>query len=76
LVLGPAAEGHPVRFRVTIDGAAPRSAHGSDTDANGMGVVRENRLYQLIRQPGPVVDHTFEIQFLDPGAQAFSFTFG
>ncbi|MFT3728994.1 MAG: cytochrome c biogenesis protein DipZ [Terricaulis sp.] len=76
LVLGPAANGRPVRYRVTIDGAAPGDAHGSDADANGVGVVRENRLYQLIRQSGPVVDHTFEIQFLDPGVQAYSFTFG
>jgi cytochrome c biogenesis protein CcdA/thiol-disulfide isomerase/thioredoxin len=76
LVLGPAADGHAVRFRVLLDGAAPGAAHGVDVDANGDGVVRENRLYQLIRQPGPVTDHTFEIQFLDPGVQAFSFTFG
>jgi cytochrome c biogenesis protein CcdA/thiol-disulfide isomerase/thioredoxin len=76
LVLGPAANGHPVRYRVSIDGHAPGAAHGVDTDANGMGVVRENRLYQLIRQQGAIGDRTFEIEFLDPDVQAFSFTFG
>lgn len=76
LVLGPAADGHPVRFRVTIDGAAPGADHGADVDANGNGVVTEQRLYQLVRQHGEVADRTFEIRFLDPGVQAYSFTFG
>jgi cytochrome c biogenesis protein CcdA/thiol-disulfide isomerase/thioredoxin len=76
LVLGPAPEAGPVRFRVTIDGAAPGANHGSDVDADGMGVVTGQRLYQLIRQTGPVADHTFEIRFLDPGVQAYAFTFG
>ena len=74
LVLGPGEK--PVRFRVTVDGAAPGAAHGADTDAGGNGTVTEQRLYQLVRQQGPVADHTFAIEFLDPGLQAFSFTFG
>jgi cytochrome c biogenesis protein CcdA/thiol-disulfide isomerase/thioredoxin len=76
LVLGPAADGSPVRFRVTIDGAAPGAAHGVDTDSEGQGVVTAQRLYQLVRDPGTVADHTFEIRFLDPGVQAYAFTFG
>jgi cytochrome c biogenesis protein CcdA/thiol-disulfide isomerase/thioredoxin len=76
LVLGPAANGQPVRFRLTIDGAAPGGSHGTDVDMDGLGVVTGQRLYQLIRQSGPVTDHTFEIRFLDPGVQAFAFTFG
>jgi cytochrome c biogenesis protein CcdA/thiol-disulfide isomerase/thioredoxin len=76
LVLGPAPEGGPVRFRVTIDGAAPGNSHGTDTDASGQGVVASQRLYQLVRQSGTIIDHTFEIRFLDPGVQAFAFTFG
>jgi hypothetical protein len=65
-----------VRFRVTIDGKAPGGDHGADTDANGNGKVTGQRLYQLIRKSGPVGDHSFEIQFLDPGVQAYAFTFG
>jgi cytochrome c biogenesis protein CcdA/thiol-disulfide isomerase/thioredoxin len=76
LVLGPASDGKPVRYRVLLDGAAPIQSHGVDTDADGRGVVREQRLYQLIRQSGPVQDRTFTIEFEDPGVQAFSFTFG
>ena len=76
LVLGPGADGKPVRFRVTIDGAAPGTSHGSDTDANGDGTVTGQRLYQLVRQAGDVADRTFEIRFLDPGVQAYAFTFG
>ncbi|KXV15408.1 cytochrome C biogenesis protein [Caballeronia megalochromosomata] len=76
LVLGPSADGKPVRFRVTIDGAAPGASHGADIAADGSGVVTSARLYQLVRQTGAVVDRTFEIEFLDPGAQAYSFTFG
>jgi thiol-disulfide isomerase/thioredoxin len=76
LVLGPAADGKPVRFKVMIDGAAPGANHGSDIDENGDGTVTGQRLYQLVRQAGGVADHTFEIQFLDPGVQAFAFTFG
>jgi hypothetical protein len=63
-------------FRVLLDGQPPGSAHGIDVDGEGNGTVTEPRLYQLIRQDGPVTDRTFEIAFLDPGAQAFAFTFG
>jgi thiol-disulfide isomerase/thioredoxin len=76
LVLGPTADGKPVRFRVTIDGHAPGENHGVDIDAQGNGVVTDHRLYQLLRQEGAVADHIFTIEFEDPGVQAFSFTFG
>lgn len=76
LVLGPAADGKPVRFQITVDGKPPGDSHGVDTDANGNGVVTGQRLYQLVRANGPVTDHTFEIKFLDSGAQAYAFTFG
>lgn len=76
LVLGPEADGKPVRFRVRIDGKPPAGDHGSDVDGDGQGVITGQRLYQLVRQQGPVADHDFQIEFLDPGAQAFAFTFG
>ena len=76
LVLGPSASGAPVRFRVLIDGAAPGPAHGLDVDEDGNGKVAEARCYQLVRQPGNVSDRTFEITFLDSGAEAYVFTFG
>ncbi|MFM0336756.1 cytochrome c biogenesis protein DipZ [Paraburkholderia fungorum] len=76
LVLGPGSDGKPVRFRVTIDGAAPGNAHGTDVAADGSGTVTSQRLYQLVRQTGEVKDHTFSIEFLDPGVEAYSFTFG
>ena len=76
LVMGPQARGTSVRFRVFIDGQTPGAASGSDVDEQGHGTVSEQRLYQLIRQPGPVVDRQFEIEFLDAGVEAFSFTFG
>jgi cytochrome c biogenesis protein CcdA/thiol-disulfide isomerase/thioredoxin len=76
LVLGPSGDGKPVRFRVSIDGKPPLGDHGADVDDQGNGTVTEQRLYQLVRQSGPVMDRDFQIQFLDPGAQAFSFTFG
>ncbi len=76
LVLGPAAGGRPVRFRVTIDGHAPGADHGVDTDAQGNGVVTDNRLYQLVRLAKGAGDHSFMITFLDPGVEAFAFTFG
>jgi hypothetical protein len=75
LVLG-SANGKPVRFHVTIDGMPPEESHGADVDADGQGVVNEQRLYQLVRQNGPITDHTFEIRFLDPGVEAYAFTFG
>jgi thiol-disulfide isomerase/thioredoxin len=76
LVMGPGNKGVPVRFRVLVDGRAPETAHGTDVDAQGNGTVTEPRLHQLVRQPKPIVDRTFEIEFLDPGVEAFCFTFG
>ena len=76
LVMGPAAPGTSVGFRVRIDGQPPGAAHGTDVDEQGNGTVSEQRLYQLIRQPKPVVDRHFEIEFLGPGVEAFAFTFG
>jgi|SRR5580704_4739211 thiol-disulfide isomerase/thioredoxin len=76
MVLGPAKNGKPVRFVVKLDGSAPGGDAGVDSAPDRAGAVREPRLYQLIRQKGPIQDHTFEIEFLDPGVQAFSFTFG
>ena len=76
LVMGPVVPERSVRFRVLINGEAPGASHGADMDENGIGVVTEPRMYQLIRQPGPIADRRFEIEFLDPGVNAFSFTFG
>ena len=75
LVLGT-HNGKPVRFKVTLDGVAPAADHGADIDAQGDGVIREQRLYQLIRQTGKTAIHTFRIEFLDADAEAFAFTFG
>jgi thiol-disulfide isomerase/thioredoxin len=76
LVMGPAVAGASVRFRVSIDGQPPGPAHGLDVDEQGYGTVTGQRLYQLIRQGGPIVDRQFEIEFLGPGVEAFAFTFG
>ena len=76
LVLGTTKNGKPVRFTVRLDGTPPGDDHGVDSDNNGSGTVQGHRLYQLIRQKGTVEDRTFEIEFLDPGVQAFAFTFG
>ena len=76
LVLGPAADGKPIRFRVHIDGKAPGANHGMDTDADGNGVVDAQRLYQLVRQTGGSGERLFDIEFLDSGVQAYAFTFG
>jgi thiol-disulfide isomerase/thioredoxin len=76
LVMAPAAPGTPMPFRVLLDGQPPDAAHGADIDQQGNGTLTQPRLYQLIRQPGPVADRTFEITFPDPGAQAYAFTFG
>jgi hypothetical protein len=65
-----------VRFRVLIDGQPPGAARGSDIDEQGIGTATEQRLYQLIRQPKPISDRLFEIEFLDPGVEAYAFTFG
>ncbi len=76
LVLGPQADAESARFLELIDGKPPNGARGLDVDELGNGVVADARLYQLIRQGGPIRDRTFEITFLDPGAQAYVFTFG
>jgi hypothetical protein len=76
LVMGPTAPGTSVRFRVLIDGQPPGAAHGIDVDEQGYGAVTEHRLYQLIRQPRPIADRQFQIEFLGPGVEAFAFTFG
>jgi hypothetical protein len=76
LVMGPAAPGTSLRFRVAIDGQPPGEAHGTDTDADGNGTLTQQRVHQLIRQRGPIAERTFEITFPDPGAQAYCFTFG
>jgi hypothetical protein len=76
LVMGPAAPGTSVKFRVMIDGQPPGAAHGVDVDEQGNGTVTEQRMYQLIRQQQSIADRLFEIEFLGPGVEAFSFTFG
>ena len=75
LVLG-SHNGKRVRFKVTLDGVAPGANHGADIDAQGHGLIKEQRLYQLIRQSGNITAHTFRIEFLDADAEAFAFTFG
>jgi len=74
--MGPGTTGGTPRFRVLIDGQAPGADAGSDIDAQGMGRIDQQRLYQLVRQSGPVRERNFEIEFLDPGVQVFAFTFG
>jgi hypothetical protein len=74
--MGPAAPGTSVRFRVLIDGQPPGAAHGTDADEKGEGTVTQQRMYQLIRQQNPIADRQFEIEFLAPGLEVFSFTFG
>jgi thiol-disulfide isomerase/thioredoxin len=76
LVMGPPPDAPPVRFRVLIDGKPPGDDRGTDTDPQGYGLASEQRLYQLVRQRQPIRDRTFEIEFLDPGLEAFVFTFG
>jgi thiol-disulfide isomerase/thioredoxin len=76
LVMGPAVPGRSVRFRVLIDGQRPGAAHGIDVDDEGNGTATVQRMYQLIRQPKPIADREFEIEFLDPGVEVFVFTFG
>jgi methionine-S-sulfoxide reductase len=76
LVLGPGMDRKPVRFRVLLDGKPPAADHGMDVDEKGLGTVREQRLYQLIRQKGSVDEHEFTIEFLEPQVEAYSFTFG
>jgi thiol-disulfide isomerase/thioredoxin len=76
LVMGPASRGASVPFRVSLDGRPPNEAHGTDVAADGTGTVAEQRTYQLIRQPGPIADRVFEIEFLGAGLEAYCFTFG
>ena len=76
LVMGAGIRGNPLRFRVLMDGQPAGAAHGSQVDDQGNGAVTEPRMYQLIRQQEPIIDRRFEIEFLDPGVEAFSFTFG
>ncbi|HUK98099.1 MAG TPA: redoxin domain-containing protein [Gaiellaceae bacterium] len=76
LVMGPPSRDVTVPFRVTVDGEPPGDAHGIDVDARGNGLVAEQRLYQLIREPGAIADRTFEITLLAPGVEAYVFTFG
>jgi thiol-disulfide isomerase/thioredoxin len=76
LVMGPAAPGTPVPFRVLIDGQPPGADHGTDVDEQGSGTLTEQRLHQLIRQHGAVTEHAFEITFPAAGAEAYAFTFG
>ncbi len=76
LVMAPGLPARGVRFRVRIDGRPPAEAHGVDVDADGHGSVVQPRMYQLIRQRPPIVEHDFEIEFLDAPVRAFSFTFG
>jgi hypothetical protein len=76
LVMRPAGPRTSVPFRVRLDGRPPGPARGLDVDEDGNGTVADQRLYQLIRQPGPIVDRRFEIEFLDAGVEAFVFTFG
>jgi len=75
LVMGPAHH-EPVRFRVLVDGEAPRASHGVDTDENGDGIASEQRLHQLVRQQGRIDDHTLTVSFVDPGVEVYAFTFG
>jgi thiol-disulfide isomerase/thioredoxin len=76
LVMGPASRGASVRFRVLVDQQPPLAAHGDDVDSQGNGTIIEQRLYQLIRQPEPIADRQFDIEFIDSGAEVFVFTFG
>jgi hypothetical protein len=76
LVMGPSSRGSTVRYRVLLDGRPPGNAHGTDIDEQGSGTATEQRMYQLIRQAKPIVERVFEIEFLDPGVEAYVFTFG
>jgi len=76
LIMGPASKKNTLKFRVLIDGKAPGSAHGLDTDDDGNGIITEPRMYQLIRQQGTIIDREFQIEFLDPKVEVYDFTFG
>jgi len=76
LIMGPSVPGTSVKFRVLIDGKPPGGSHGLDVDSSGNGTVNEQRMYQLVRQPGPVIDREFQVEFLDPEVEVYDFTFG
>jgi thiol-disulfide isomerase/thioredoxin len=76
LIMGPARPGTSVKFRVLIDGKPPGPAHGLDVDNNGNGTINEQRMYQMVRQPGPIIDREFQIEFFDPDVEVYDFTFG
>ena len=76
MVLGPNEPNKSIHYSVKLDGEPPGENHGVDTSTAGSGEVNQPRLYQLIRQKGPIADRTFEIEFADPGVRAYSFTFG
>jgi hypothetical protein len=76
LVMGPPERGASIPFRVLVDGEPPGDTHGFDVDADGRGAVTEQRLHQLIREPGSITDRTVELTFLEPGVEAYCFTFG
>jgi len=76
LVMGPAKRGVAIPFRVFLDGEIAASEHGADVEPDGTGTIVQQRMYQLIRQTGPIEDRRFEIEFSNPGAEAFCFTFG
>jgi hypothetical protein len=76
LVMGPYDREHPIGFRVSVDGKLPELAHGTDVGADGSGTLIQQRMYQLIRQPAPIVDRLLEIEFLSSGVEVFAFTFG
>ena len=76
LVMGPVSKEAPIPFRVLLDGEPPGTAHGDDVDASGNGSLTDQRLHQLIRQPGTITDRVFEIEFLDSGAEVYCLTFG
>lgn len=76
LVMGPAAKGASIPFRVLLDGELAGAAHGTDVGADGSGIVQDQNTYQLIRQVGKIEERRFEIEFLDSGIEAYCFTFG
>ena len=76
LVMGPSSPGASIRFRVFLDGQLANDAAGSDVNPDGSGTVSDPRTYQLIRQPGPIADRLFEVEFQDAGVEAYCFTFG
>jgi thiol-disulfide isomerase/thioredoxin len=76
LVMGPPSKGASVPFGVLVDGEPPGDAHGDDVDSQGNGTLTQQRLHQLVRQPGKIEDRTFEITFEAAGAEAYCFTFG